>query len=536
MINLTRKLQSLRSSFPLLNKELTEQANRKRTYAFRAILIVIIGFFIVLTIGNSNVPQNSIYRMARLGNDIFAVVMICQFFAVVVLLPGMMSAVVTVEKERSSLELLFLTSMKPWEIIVQKYLSRIIPCLMFYFLGLPVLAIAYSFGGLDGEEVRFIPLIILTSIFHIGAFSLMFSTLCATTVMAAVSSYLMLVLGFLFFIIIGQYSYELGFRRETDIFYFAMIVQIITTFLFLGLSMAFLRKRADAKSGHHIRKGLDTIDRLWFDINRLFGGIMIIKDEKNPLPSDNPLAWYEKIKSPVGRLSYRIRLSIIAYLPVLACLMMNVGGYRSYRQEYWFQLLLVVYLLVLAVLLCSNGASVISAERTRQTLDILLTTPLSAAEIIREKMKRTWTYIGIFTVPIFVLAFLVNGFSYSRRGEGYLLVIAMLIFAYMPMISWLSCLVGLIVKNQGRAILTSFMLLILWLLFPLILLQMSSSYKYDSVLMYLSPTVPVFEAFFKYSGLREQFTFTIISLVVFGFFIFLRTYCLRNADRYLRRR
>ncbi len=175
-------------SFPLLGKELMEQANRKATYIMRFILIIVTGLALFFFINSQDI--SNVYVYSAIGEQMFLVVMFCQLFAAVVILPGTMAAVITSEKENNSLELLFLTQMKPWEIIAQKYLGRIIPILMFFFLGLPFLAIAYTFGGINNEEIYYVIIFFFCMILQIGAFSIMLSAYFSTTAASVISSYI----------------------------------------------------------------------------------------------------------------------------------------------------------------------------------------------------------------------------------------------------------------------------------------------------------------------------------------------------------
>ncbi len=545
MKSLTIGFRRFLPSFPLLGKELVEQASRRRTYALRAAMIIFIMIIMAVMMENNKAfsgPNMSIRDLSYLGEQIFVVIMICQLFAAVILLPGMMSTVITSEKERSSLELLFLTQMKPRDIILQKYLSRIIPMLMFFFLGLPLIAVAYSFGGLSGRDVYELPVFVIISMLQIGAFSLMLSAFFATTAEAVVCSYLAVILDGFFFYYFIVFCEETGFLNEDKAIYLFMAFQLVSTVLFLFLGVKFLKGRSEVRRRHYFRKLLDFLDRLWFDMNRLYGGFQVIKEERDPLPNDSPIAWYEKIKSPVGRISYKVRLALIAYVPVLLCLMLKLPVMDRHESAIWFQTILVIYLLVTAIFLCVSGATVISSERTNQTLDVLLTTPVRSEDIVREKMKRGRAYVTVFCMPIIILSLLVNDkyyFDTEYLKEGIILLIV-IFFVFFPLISWVSCLCGLLIKSQVRAIFTAFMLMLAWLASPLLLMLLERySYRDDSFLFFIaygSPGFSIYEAFFENTRYFEPIAFYICSGGMFMLYLFLRSVCIRNADKYIRRR
>ena len=50
-------------------------------------------------------------------------------------------------------------------------------------------------------------------------------------------------------------------------------------------------------------------------------------------------------------------------------------------------------------MICVHASGVITAERSRQSLDALLATPLTGPEILRQKMAGVWRLIGVLCVP-----------------------------------------------------------------------------------------------------------------------------------------
>lgn len=87
---------------PLLRRELSELSARRRTYVFRVLSAVVI-----------------------------------------------VAGVITMEKERKTLGLLFVTRPSPLMIVLEKPGSRLLPMLTLLLITFPMLAFAYSLGGLD---------------------------------------------------------------------------------------------------------------------------------------------------------------------------------------------------------------------------------------------------------------------------------------------------------------------------------------------------------------------------------------------------
>src|SRR5579872_3343212 len=141
------KLRRFRLDWPLLGKELLEQSARKQMYVVRVTYaLLLFGAF-------------CLYYMRRLGGGPllalgqgyppFRFVVTMQLLTIFIFLPPLMAGAIAQEKERDTLGLLFLTDPTPWELILQKYIGRLIPMLTLLFLSLPLLAVTYSLGGVS---------------------------------------------------------------------------------------------------------------------------------------------------------------------------------------------------------------------------------------------------------------------------------------------------------------------------------------------------------------------------------------------------
>ena len=546
-------------SFPLLGKELMEQGNRKSTYIMRTTLILLVGIFVIISITNTYTHSQSGFQLSQLhviGWQIFTAVMMSQLISVLIFLPGIMAPVITSEKENNSLELLFLTQMKPWEIIAQKYLGRIIPVLMFFFLGLPFLAIAYSFGGLDSDLLYVVPVIIICSILLIGAYSIMFSAFFATTISSVICSYIVtFLLSAILIQTINRLPYMIQNNKSSYDSYMGELIIGFTLFFtlaFLRCSVIFLKRRGLARRKSRYKSILEFLDNFWKKLNKKYAhGIILVKDAETPTPEMNPIEWQEKYKSSIGRASYRFRLGLIICIPMVLLLIFNwitdfnVLGNGS-------RLLALTYLSVLSIILVVKGTSAVSSERSGQRLDVLLTTAVTAKEIVKYKMKSSRTYIMLFSIPIAITSF----FSYMPPLTN-IIMLAIILLVYLPLISWFSCLIGLVVKNQSRAIIISLVAVIIWVLGSFVISPILDSYRpsyfsrddylieqLERLILCLSPGYPIYNFFFEnhyYYGYDNDrfianFSFFYIStFILFCTFILLRWFCLRNADKYLRR-
>ena len=536
-------------TFPLLRKELTEQANRKRTYFFRVAMLMIMSIsliiFLLSSLWNINTSGYNIYIMQKISDRIFMLTTVCLCLSVIVVLPLSMASSITAEKERNSLELLLLTSMKPWTIIFQKYIGTIIPILMFLFLSLPILAVAYSFGGFDFFKMKQLILEFFILIFYIGAWSIFWSSFCRTTTSAMILSYCSVALtGILFWglqpsLFFSRYpSYPPVNINEYLITW--GIIQGILVVILLPLSVLCLKKRINIRKKSRILSLFNKLDAFWQKANSLLGGVELIKSENYHLPGKDPIKWYEKYKRPTGRLHYLFRLFVMVSTPTLfvavVCCLTPGLYYIGYILSWLF-------LGVVVMILLFKASAIINNERMDQTLDVLMTTCVSPKHFIMQKMKTLFKLRLALTIPVLLMACLSHsmesiGYNSYSRIQPLDTIYFFFIFAtvHISFIIWLSCWAGLKFRKYHQALLVVFISLIAWFFLPCLI----CFFKLDhdliiagidimQTLSFISPITLflIYRGDFLYSSLLVSSTIILILYMIFRFL------SIRNADSYL---
>ena len=86
--------------------------------------------------------------------------------------PAVVSGALTAEKERNTLQLLFLTKLGPWTILLEKLFSRLVPVATFLLVSLPLLFIAYLWGGLTQSDVGLAIAELALTVFELASIAL----------------------------------------------------------------------------------------------------------------------------------------------------------------------------------------------------------------------------------------------------------------------------------------------------------------------------------------------------------------------------
>jgi ABC-type transport system involved in multi-copper enzyme maturation permease subunit len=571
-----------RLSLPLLGKELTETAARRRTYILRvvyALLLFLIFWFTVPSRMVSGDEDGSYlpYRLLGFGRQLFEQLTIIQIFGVLLFQPALMCGRITQEKERDSLVLLFLTKLRPWEIVLQKYLGGLVPMLSFLLLGLPLAGVAYAFGGVESRSLMIGGVGLLLLCLQVGALALMCSAWCRTTVSALISSY---VVGIGFYLgppLVGNLVWSLQKAMNPALtnedhwrsdFRFSLIPQaalelatrgqphtvwvlapsILSVFVLLLLTRLFLVRRAFLPPFDLLQRIFKWLDRVMKGANRFVGGVVLYRDGGS-IPIDDPIFWRETQRRVLGKPHYLFRLLCALEIPtVLLCLVVLLGNANT-----WSNGDLSVTAFILAALamftLSATAANSIVSERVGQTLEVLLTTPLKATQIIRQKERALRRLEWILAVPLITIfasrAFIMAG-DFGRLHDdwvAYFTCATLMVLIYLPMITWLSLWIGLRVRTRFQAILAALGALTSWMALTPLLAAIFDNLNADAHSRWWLLVSPVglpslneFDRLPTLGGLGSPWPAIVINAALYTIIaLAIRRLLFRNAERCLRR-
>jgi ABC-type transport system involved in multi-copper enzyme maturation permease subunit len=161
--------------------DLVRLARNGRSASVRVAYILALFAALAISFYSSTPPdsrerQASINWNARIAERFSATILVMQNIAVLVLTPIYMAASIQEERDKGTFPLLFTTHLTAREIVLGKWLSRCVQVGTVLLAGLPVLALAQLWGGID------MPMIVANFLhtgmllFTIGAFSLVIVT------------------------------------------------------------------------------------------------------------------------------------------------------------------------------------------------------------------------------------------------------------------------------------------------------------------------------------------------------------------------
>lgn len=141
------------------------------------------------------------YRMVFYIFDILTIAELVMVFLVV---PVFTAGAISMERERQTLDVLISTGVSPFKLVVEKLLSTVALVAIMGFASLPILAIVYSVGGVGINQIIGVVLLMIAAAILFGSIGIFFSTICNTTMVAIVSTYVTMILIFLTTLIVGN--------------------------------------------------------------------------------------------------------------------------------------------------------------------------------------------------------------------------------------------------------------------------------------------------------------------------------------------
>lgn len=589
----------------LTTREFREQSARKRTYIVRAIY-ALLAFGAAYSVSYEMIdrydPNN--FEAMGYGQELFSVLINIQFVGIYLFMPAMTCSLLTSEKERDTLSLLLLTKLKPSGILAGKVLSRLIPMLLFLSVALPLFAFAYSFGGFDLESMNVAIYALIVATFQCAALGLACSAWFRTTVGAFMGAYLagaVMVFalpllqeatGFMDYVweFTRSCGYETVFGFQpgacTGMFLAPLIVEsqqgesdfvrallqsvpiLSLTIGMLLMSRFLMVRRADAKPMNLMIRLFRLLDRMFWSANQRVGGVVIAGADVS-LPDSNPVAWRETSKKPLGTIRYLIRVLVAMEFPVAFVCAISVVDSAT-PTEPLSMLLFVVWVIAL-LLITAKSTGLVAGERSHQTLEVLLTTPMSNRQILAEKCRGPRRLMLVLWVPFLTIygfqAWLKNSIpnfferenlqtqfsSIDAQLDGrdqfvqdqltfYLVASVGTTLICFTLVSWLSCWIGMRLKTQSRAIFTTVAVLVAWCVLPLLVLKPAfGDYAphSDDVYRSLQMLTPVsFIRWVEYHELsfKAWHALAFNSLLYGGVALILRQHCMRGAEGLLGRR
>lgn len=500
---------------PVFDREIRVTSRRSSSFWVRALytlglaaLATLVYFAVTVDIRFSNRGNASaLQELQMFAPTLGAFFVWFQFVIMSFVAATLTAGAICDERRKGSLASLLATPLTPAQIVLGKFSGRLVQLIILIAAGIPLLLAVRLFGGISPGFVLSATLLTVSTAFLHAAIALAASAKVRSSTTAASSGFatgvfwcfapmiLTLILSIgsngprTFLLMPFSPYFSLGMETAASMgafnvpffsshdWLFAVGYNIAGCILFLSLAIARLRKIAVAGESELPAKKSKKQPAIQTDpgaTTSASGGIARTASASTALSAplsvwDNPLAWRELRQRLFIRKWHPWAVSIAALL-LLAYIYSEAGISES-------GVLFPVSAIILALFYFQSAliaANSIAGERESRSLEVLLTTPLTAKAIIRAK----WLGAVRRVSPIAILYFaIVIGFGILPGTFHWVLIPHLLCLALPPVLFlvatgvWLSVLAR---RSTVAATLNLGLGLIIWVAFPLVLLTLGS--------------------------------------------------------------
>ncbi|MFN8188848.1 MAG: ABC transporter permease [Nocardioidaceae bacterium] len=128
------------------------------------------------------------------GASVYGALLVMLTILVMIVAPALASGVISSEREKQTLELLVTTPISSLGLVVGKLVASLAYVLLLLVASVPLMTIAYVFGGVGPEDVLRAYVVVLAVAFGLGALGLFLSALIGRTQLALVVAYIVILL------------------------------------------------------------------------------------------------------------------------------------------------------------------------------------------------------------------------------------------------------------------------------------------------------------------------------------------------------
>jgi ABC-type transport system involved in multi-copper enzyme maturation permease subunit len=175
---------------PIVAKEYRSRMRTWRSPLAMMIYIVLIaglGYLMFSSIANTT---NGLGAQApNYGQQLFKYLVVFQMILITFIAPALTAGAISSERERQTIDLLFVTRIAPFSIIWGKLLASMSFVVLLLMLSVPIFSLVFLFGGVELDQVLYCFLITLVAALTLGLIGVAFSTLLRRTLAATVASY-----------------------------------------------------------------------------------------------------------------------------------------------------------------------------------------------------------------------------------------------------------------------------------------------------------------------------------------------------------
>lgn len=462
---------------PIVEREMRVTARRPKLYRARAMVVLLALVLVVIQLwyfAGKNSPTN------QQGREIFIPFSLVCLVCALAVGPFLTSDSISVEKREGTLGLLFLTSLKGYDVVLGKIGASAIVGIYALLGVVPILAIPLLMGGISIGQFVMTTLALITAMTLSIATSLWVSSRSINERKAFLGS-LLIVLAWLFMPLLAAASFNFsgrvaGIRTEEVVLMFSPVFLVVfatgggnmafpkfvfpcAIILFNLISVVFFLKTCAQIRRFGDSPRADKTKFRW----KIFDRNKTSFQQRAVHLAISPMVWLnfrEKLKPQFGRIFVGSLFFIGAF-----CIMILGGGYDIAAGGLLLSMAIIHF--ILKVWMASEASLRFSEDKRLGAMELLLSTPLTDRELIWGQRKTLQllfrnSFQFLFLAEALLLLFNAH-LAHEENVKEYLLSLLTIATCVLDLkaLSWAGMWFGLKIGDQKKAMTAALLRIVL---------------------------------------------------------------------------
>lgn len=479
---------------PVFSKELATLSRRKFYFAARGLLLaaLLAVVSVVWFFQSSRWTAEGFLDTAQLGHSLFEMFVLTQFFAVVILVPAFTASVVAAEKDRNTLGLLLMSNLSAGNILLDKLLSRLLVIVLLLASAVPLFLALLAFGGVTSADVFMACGDTLAAVLFCAGVGLLWSILLNKVHTALIATYASLLI--CFFGVVGladRFDFNPEWVLPTpggNMYFTSWAVCALVFMLCWAVSRRLLPHVAEPQKRQFVKKIFRGLDTFYRRIN--YTGVVLWEESRSP--ARNALFWKESHQRFFASNKFLIRATYLLVAVSLLVAVVTRDIYLCVHATMGGGTILCILIVIVA------SATAFTSERESRSLEVLLSTPVTARSLVLSKFFGTlrltlplllcmalWFVLAVF-VGVFVgfrhYYYYENDFwsssaSYSHSSFAYLLLLATV---HLPLLTATGLYASARFRRTATALTVTFAVVFIWFLWQARVAFSLWTYEFES--------------------------------------------------------
>lgn len=199
---------------PIVAKEYRSRMRTWRSPLAMTIYVLLLGGLgWAIFSGQAGSAQNAYNsgQAANYGHHLFKYLILFQIALIAFVTPALTAGAISGERERQTIDLLFVTRIPPFSIAWGKLIASMSFVVLLLILSVPIFSLVFLFGGIELDQVVTSFLLTLVAALTLGLIGIAFSSIFPRTLPSTVAAY-----GLGFVLLAGTYAYGIVFPTTID--------------------------------------------------------------------------------------------------------------------------------------------------------------------------------------------------------------------------------------------------------------------------------------------------------------------------------